>query len=78
MRQNSRGNGIADYRSPAACEPCHLIFASFATPLPPPITAASSVLQKLVLEHRPISVSIKELIAAAELPWEAQEAAVFN
>ena len=36
------------------------------------------VLQRLVTHRRPCSLSIKDLIAAAEQPWSEQEALVFG
>ena len=38
---------------------------------------APAVLEKLVLQRRPPALSIKDTVAAAELPWVEQEAAVF-
>jgi hypothetical protein len=37
-----------------------------------------AVLDSLVLERCPPAVSIKDLIASAELPWRKQEARVFG
>jgi hypothetical protein len=37
-----------------------------------------AVLEKLVLERRPPAVSVKGLIAAADLSWAGQDAAVFG
>lgn len=36
------------------------------------------VLEKLVAHRRPCSLSIKDLIAAAERPWFEQESLVFD
>lgn len=39
---------------------------------------APAVLEKLLIARVPPTVSVKELAAAAELPWVEQEAAVFG
>ena len=39
---------------------------------------APGVLEKLVLERCPPAVSVKDLAAAAELPWAEHEAAVYR
>jgi hypothetical protein len=39
---------------------------------------APTVLEKLLIRHVPPAVSVKDLAAAAELPWAKQDASVFG